>query len=261
MIADAALDRLRALRPGTPRRDDFTCDLSVDEFTLVHDAGYEPVGLVTGSCIYHIGLLPVMWSASAEMTVLSQAMYGARNLAMSRLAQDAQALDADGVVGVRLTIDHEAWGEHLAEFVAIGTAIRKRGSRQAPSWPFTSDLSGQDFWSLVRAGYLPTALVMGACVWHVPRQSLGGWLGQQGKNQELTNFTTAFYEARELAMARMQSEAARFKSEGVVGMRIEESSRAWGGHTIEFLALGTAIRATESGHRPIAHRLVVPLDR
>ena len=125
MIADAALDRLRTLKPGFRYKDDFTSALSVDEFTVVHDAGYEPVGLVAGSCIYHIGLTPVMWSASAEMTVLTQAMYEARNLAMSRLAQDAQALNADGVVGVRLTIDHEAWGEHLAEFVAIGTAVRK----------------------------------------------------------------------------------------------------------------------------------------
>jgi hypothetical protein len=34
----------------------FTSDLSVDEFLLVKSAGFEPLGFVVGSSIYHIGL-------------------------------------------------------------------------------------------------------------------------------------------------------------------------------------------------------------
>ena len=33
----------------------FTSDLSVNEFLLVKEAGFEPLGLVIGSSIYHIG--------------------------------------------------------------------------------------------------------------------------------------------------------------------------------------------------------------
>ena len=33
----------------------FTSDLSVNEFLLVKEAGFEPLGFVVGSCIYHIG--------------------------------------------------------------------------------------------------------------------------------------------------------------------------------------------------------------
>ena len=33
----------------------FTSDLSVNEFLLVSQAGFEPLGLVLGSSIYHIG--------------------------------------------------------------------------------------------------------------------------------------------------------------------------------------------------------------
>src|SRR3954465_6182983 len=40
-----------ARRPGGL----FTSDLSVNEFLLVKEAGFEPLGLVVGSSIYHIG--------------------------------------------------------------------------------------------------------------------------------------------------------------------------------------------------------------
>lgn len=84
-----------------------------------------------------------------EMTVLSQAMYHARELAMSRMEEEADALGADGIVGVRLTAKHMEWEPNLAEFVAIGTAVRTRNPnmsyRTLDNKPFTSDLSGQDF--------------------------------------------------------------------------------------------------------------------
>jgi uncharacterized protein YbjQ (UPF0145 family) len=48
------------------------------------------------------------------MTVLSQAMYHARELAMSRMEEEADALGAGGIVGVRLDVGRYEWGEHLA---------------------------------------------------------------------------------------------------------------------------------------------------
>ena len=61
---------------------------------------------------------------------------------------------------------------------------------------------------------------------------------------ELPNFTQALYEARELAMTRMQDEATRLDASGIVGVRLEEKSHQWGSHTIEFLSLGTAVTKT-----------------
>lgn len=260
-LADAALARLREVQATGSGGGHFTCDLSVDEFTLLHQAGYEPVGLVTGSSIYHIGFRwPLNLSKSQEVPQLSAAMYEARNAAMNRLLLEAREMGAEGVVGVRLTIDFDSWGEGLAEFIAIGTAIVKRDAARRPDWPWTSDLGGKDFWSLIRHGHVPCGLVMGACVWHVPYQRLGQWFGRLGQNVELENFTRAFYEARELAMERMQAEALRIHGEGVVGVQILERSHAWGSHTIEFLAIGTAIRSI-AGHpgAPPPH-LAVPLD-
>ena len=48
---------------------------------------------------------------------------------------------------------------------------------------------------------------MGTCVYHVAHQGLGGWVKRIGRNAEMPNFTQALYDARELAMERMQTEA------------------------------------------------------
>ena len=65
--------------------------------------------------------------------------------------------------------------------------------------------------------------------------------GQSGQNVELTNFTQALYDARELAMARMQDEAESCQAAGIVGVQIQENRPSWGSHTVEFFAIGTAV--------------------
>jgi uncharacterized protein YbjQ (UPF0145 family) len=198
-----------------------------------------------------------------EMQVLTQAMYHARELAISRMEEEADALGADGVVGVRLEIGRHEWGEELAEFLAVGTAVRSRDGKnhRAPDGkPFTSDLSGQDFWTLLRAGYRPLALVMGNCVYHVAHQSLRSFLKNAGQNMEMVNFTQALYDARELAMERMQAEATQVQAEGIVGTQISERSHGWGSHVIEFFAVGTAIVVTSADHQISAPQMVLTLN-
>ena len=208
-------------------KDIYTSDLSVDEFVLVKAAGFEPVGFVVGSSIYHIGFQQAMWNQSQELGVLTQAMYHARELAMTRMEEEADQLGADGIVGVRLDIGRYEWGADLAEFIAVGTAVKHRGGElhRAPNGrPFTSDLSGQDFATLLRAGYRPVGLVMGNCVYHVGRQGMLASLKQVGRNVEMPNYTQALYEARELAMERMQNEADELEAGRIVDAQIVERS-------------------------------------
>ncbi len=208
-IPESGRERIARMREEVARGF-FTSDLSVNEFLLVKQSGFEPIGLVLGSSIYHIGFQQAMWNQNQEMTVLTQAMYHARDLAMTRMEEEADQLGADGIVGVRLDIGRYEWGADLAEFIAVGTAVKHRDGElhRAPNGrPFTSDLNGQDFATLLRAGYRPAGLVMGNCVYHVARQGMLASLRQIGRNVEMPNFTQALYEARELAMERMQSEA------------------------------------------------------
>src|SRR5256885_5641133 len=145
-----ARERLTAMHSDATHRGLFTSDLSINEFLLVREAGFDPVGLVMGSSIYHIGFQFASFYQNQEMEVLTQAMYHARELAMTRMEEEADMLGADGIVGVRLEVTRYAWGESLAEFMAIGTAIRHRKGdhyRTPDNRPFTSDLNGQDFWT------------------------------------------------------------------------------------------------------------------
>jgi uncharacterized protein YbjQ (UPF0145 family) len=242
-VPEHGRERLEQLKRGL-----FTSDLSVNEFVLVKQAGFDPLGFVVGSSIYHIGFQQSSWKKSQEMDTLSRAMYEARELAMTRMEEEADQLGADGVVGVRLDIGRYEWGENMAEFIAVGTAVKHRDGalHRAPSGrPFTSDLSGQDFWALLHSGYRPVGMVMGSCVYHVAHRSMWQTMKQAGQNVELSIFTQALYDARELAMERMQSEAETLKADGIVGVQLREQSHGWGSHVIEFFAIGTAIVPSE----------------
>jgi uncharacterized protein YbjQ (UPF0145 family) len=244
-LPSGAAERLRAMRGTGERPAFFTSDLSIDEFLLVEQAGFEALGLVLGSSIYHVGFQWQRWSVSQELPVLTRAMYEARELAMTRMEEEADLLGADGVVGVRLVFKEYAMEEGVLEFQAIGTAIRHREQqgklRTKDNRPFTSDLSGQDLWKLIRGGYRPVSLAMGACVYHIAHLSFMQALKQVGRNQEMKIYTEATYAARELALERMQSEAVQRGGVGVVGARVEESNWGWGANAIEFFAVGTAV--------------------
>jgi uncharacterized protein YbjQ (UPF0145 family) len=253
-----AADSRLAHTAGADPTGVFTSDLSVSEYVLLGEAGFEPLGFVVGSSIYHIGLQVGRWSQNQELQVLTQAMYNARELAMARMRAEADHLGADGIVGVQLRMQFYVWGQDVLEFIATGTAVRALGStgagtegaHRAPDGrAFTSDLSAQDFFRLLAAGAVPVAFVLGTCVYHIAHQSMMQTLRQAGQNQEMLVFTQGIYEARELALVRMQTEAAQAGSSGIVGVNVAVNNHVWGEHATEFLATGTAIRRLAEEHQ------------
>jgi uncharacterized protein YbjQ (UPF0145 family) len=263
-LPEDAMRRLAEMKPGQATSL-FTSDLSVNEFLLVREAGFRPVGLVLGSSIYHVGFQFGRWSKNQELDTLTQAMYHARELAMTRMESEAEMLGADGIVGVRLEIEFKEFGNDLAEFIAVGTAVTAEEPPPTGTWrnrhgkPFTSDLSGQDFWTLIQAGYAPVGMVMGTCVYHVAHQRFWQAMGNVGQNTEIPTFTEALYDARELAMSRMQAEAEQLEAEGIVGVQLLSLPHRWGGHTTEFFAIGTAVRPLRDDHVIATPQLVLPL--
>ena len=309
----------------------FTCDLSINEFLLVKEAGFDPIGLVMGSSIYQIApSIPTAQQApnGCELEGMTRALAHARELAMARMEEEATELGADGVVGVRLNVnlglnpqrqqwelyrEWQAWarragfphsstllgpsweswpqiaaqmwshwcqrmnwlpeplapwnrprsqatyalGQNVAEFVAIGTAIRHRDGasyKNVHGKPFQSDLNGQDFWTLIRCGYRPVGFVMGNCVYYVPPHLLQAPASQ---SLELTAYTHALYDARELATERLQDEAEALQATGIVGVSFAERQHSWRtttwdvgnsalstGEIIELFVIGTAVVPT-----------------
>jgi uncharacterized protein YbjQ (UPF0145 family) len=105
----------------------FTSDLSVDEFLLLDNLGFEPSQFVMGTSTYHIGWQTQQRMQSQELAVLTAAMYHARENAMARMQAEVGRDGASGVIGVRFGASEWVWGPHTMEFYTSGTAVRKVG--------------------------------------------------------------------------------------------------------------------------------------
>jgi uncharacterized protein YbjQ (UPF0145 family) len=205
----------------------FTSNLTVAEHHAVRSVGFTPVGQVLGSCVYQIGYTGT-WNCGAgygygggfgggfgygaasrtvEAEGMRDSLYAARSTAMQRMREEAGRLGGDGVVAVRLTVaPFEGAG---LEFRAIGTAVRADGPVR-PRQPFTSDLSGQEFATLLAAGWVPAGLVLGLAVmvrhddWRTQQQT-AYWA-----NQEVAGYTELVTQARAGARARLWHDCARY---------------------------------------------------
>lgn len=243
----------------------FSSDLSVNEFSLARNQGYRALSQVMGSSIYQVGWQFVRnysWDTrSFELTTVSNAHQHAAQLALGRLEQEAVLLKAHGVIGVRLTTKDYEWGQNLLEYTAIGTAVRLENT-PLPQRPFLSDLSGQEFWTLLQAGYYPDGIVTGYCSYYVSlgsraTQQMRSWFTGGWANQEIMPFSQALYTARSLAMDRLLSMSQRLNALGVVGMHInctrkvsesESSGSRYMDFSVQFSAIGTAITALRKDH-------------
>lgn len=275
-IPPKAEQRLRELRDGGAGF--FTSDLSVDEFLLVKQAGLEPVSQVMGSCVYHVGWQPQpgYWSnygLLTELTTLTEAWNEARERAFRRLELEAKAVGANAVVGVHMTRGAYDWAADAIEYVFVGTAVRVPGQPPAEA-PLLSDLSGQDFWKLRQAGYLPAGIVGASSVFYVvpnwqTQRATTGWLSSW-QNQELKDFTEGVYSAREQTMRRLDSQAKRLHADGIVGVdirhhirprEIDSSNNRRTDLEITFHVIGTAIRHATEAENPLHVRPVVHLNK
>lgn len=263
-IPPKAQARLAELRHGDQTL--FTSDLSVSEFALMTRVGLRPVSQVMGSSVYHVGWQGMPGSyfgigrGSYELTVLSEAWNQARGLALSRLQQEAQHAGADAVVGVRIRWGAHDFAPNSVEMVAVGTAVRTGSAEPSPT-PVLTDLSGQELYNLLSAGYRPVGVVGATTVFYVVPQwatqnMTSGW-GNWSANAELPDFTQALYGAREVAFGHLNSQARQLGAHGIVGVSIRQNintreiDQGGGGKRIDLIVhlhvLGTAITEAAEG--------------
>src|SRR6185312_5558869 len=180
-------------------------ELGVTEFLTLARAGFLPCGLVTGSCVYSAGSQYEWRVHTGEIQTLSKALRTARMTAITRMREQAIQVGADGVVDVRLEVEHHLWrgARQVAKCIAVGTAVKfdrehaPHALARAPSLcldnghPFDSDLSGSDFVTLLAAGYRPITVAMGNCVYGLDPRTLRTY---RGKDDEIREYTTAFFD-------------------------------------------------------------------
>jgi uncharacterized protein YbjQ (UPF0145 family) len=241
--------------PGAPAGA-FTSDLSIADFALCDQLGLVALSQVMGSSIYQVGYQQSTWPAMMggsvlmELDTLSEAWNDVREHALGRLAQEAERVGADAVVGVDLRTGAHDFAEGAIEYVVMGTAVRRGAGRAGASGdakaggkgrhhgrrgsgqPVLTELSVADYAKLVRSGFEPLGVVAWSSVFFVaygfnPMLERGGLVqggmslgGSYMQNFELTAFTQALYSAREQVMGNMNRQAVSLGADGVVGVRI-----------------------------------------
>jgi uncharacterized protein YbjQ (UPF0145 family) len=105
-----------------------TSDLTAEETWNVSKMGYAPLKLILGTSVYSLGFIGGVKSAlknlvKGEINELTQMIYGAREQSLKRVQEQAEAIGADHVLGIKTYIYD--LGNDLIEFLAIGTAVKK----------------------------------------------------------------------------------------------------------------------------------------
>lgn len=105
-----------------------TSDLTTIEMWNLIDMGYEPLRLLLGTSVYSLGFIGGITAAlksfvRGEINELTRMVYDARENAIAIMHDEATAIGADDVVGIKTYVYQ--LGNGLIEFLAIGTAVKK----------------------------------------------------------------------------------------------------------------------------------------
>ena len=135
--------------PEQYRQNPVSSDLTNEEmWNLIH-MGYMPLKLVLGVSVYSLGLVGGIKAAfkglaRGEISDLTTLIYEARENAIAKIAQDAKAVGADDVVGVKTNVYQ--LGNGIIEFLAIGTAVKRMEglTTQSPTLPPQAIIKDKD---------------------------------------------------------------------------------------------------------------------
>ena len=119
---------------------------------------------------------------------------------------------------------------------------------------YTSDLSVGEFSLLHRLGIVPVTVVMGSSIFHVGWQNV-----YYNTPTEMHSISDAYNESRRLALARLLEETATAGADAVVGVRLEQGAHDWAPGSVEFMAIGTAVRLP-AALRPETGPVLTDLD-
>jgi uncharacterized protein YbjQ (UPF0145 family) len=135
-----------AAYPAQPVSSDLTNE---EMWNLVH-MGYLPLKLVLGTAVYSLGVvggIKAMLSSFSrgEVTELTSLIYDAREHAIGLIRDEAAAIGADDVVGIKTHIHEHG---NLIEFMAIGTAVKKHEgvTTVTPTLPPQAIIRDKDTW-------------------------------------------------------------------------------------------------------------------
>jgi uncharacterized protein YbjQ (UPF0145 family) len=258
---------------------------SAREAAALGAVGFTPVGDVMGCVVEHIGwggygcgayvrglggtfyAPPTITSGMGGYTGYApyvDALYYGFEVALHRMLLEAQALGADGVVGVRWTQERLDTNNNR-EFVALGTAVRARGG-QRPAHLFATDLPGQDVVKLMHGGWMPSGLVIGIAVAvrhddYYTRQQARSWANVEvGGYTELVTFVRADARVKFAQRAARHGGDAATISDMAMHVWQIEAGENHRDHVAESVVVGNALAKFHTGPQaPTDALMILPL--
>ncbi len=221
----------------------FSTSANGQELYCQLDCGFQPVQFVFGNVAYSIGIGGGVMGAlrslkSGEVIEYSGMLNRTRHLALERISTEAREAGANAVLGIQTLISPLIG---MQEMLMTGTASYHPAlPAQYKDSPITSDLTNEEMWNVIHAGYCPIKLVLGVSVFSVG--FAGGFKAMlksfvRGEVKELTYL---IYQARVKALSMIEEDAAGCGAEDVVGVKTYVYDL--GGGVIELIAIGTAIK-------------------
>jgi len=135
-----------------------TSDLTGEELWGMTQLGYVPVKLLISTSVYSLGAIGGLKAAfksfvKGEISDLTSLVYDAREHVFDRLKNEASALGAEEVVGIKTYIIE--LGSSLIEIFAVGTAVRKLQGVgvKAPALPAQAIIRDKDTWLSGSGGF------------------------------------------------------------------------------------------------------------
>jgi len=223
--------------------DFFTSAGDAQELYCHMDAGYRPLRYVFGNIAYSMGAIGgiiggLKTMVRGEIREFSDIFNATRHHALERAVKEARRVGANAVVGIRTNVMRFNGAHEM--FMAGTAASHPALPAQYTQDPVTSDLTGEELWSLTAMGFAPLKLLMSTSVY-----SLGALGGLKSMFKgfvkgEISDLTTLVYDAREHVFDRIEQEAAQLGADEVVG--IKTYIVELGSGLIEFVAVGTAVK-------------------
>jgi uncharacterized protein YbjQ (UPF0145 family) len=194
---------------------------------------------------------PLFHRRSEEEKAADQAAAEARREAAERSEQRA-AQSLELIEAGHIPV---AAAERLARFAGAETGAFEgetgaQGSKEAiaaagQATVFSSDLAVSEWSALARLGVEPITQVMGSSIYHV------GWQPTYyNVPTEVRVLSDAYNESRRLALGRLLEEAQACRADAVVAVEITTGAHDWAPGSVEFIAVGTAVRLPEAMRDP-----------
>lgn len=209
------------------------------------DAGYQPLSFAFGNIAYSVGLgggvLGLLKTfVKGEIQEFSDVFNHTRHFALNRLLKNAYQNGANSVVGIRTNVMNF---DGFHEMYMVGTATQNQNLTLGKGEIISSDLTGEELWSLTKMGYAPIKLLISTSVYSLG--IIGGFKSvlKGFVKGEISELTDMIYHAREQVFSRIEREAIQLEADEVVG--IKTYILEIGSGLIEIFAIGTAVKKVD----------------